>query len=270
MSVFVRKTELSGLIAAALKGQDLSILEGLGDNEILLKNTTVTAQSIYSVFHVGDSILTPTSNESSYKFGQPALKGEEVSEDDDAAIAVVQKPANVDKLIPARAAGITRVRLVGDADKTHATTKTGEYTLEAADSGPCLILYDPGPGGSERIALVRIGGGGGACECEEIHRFWTNGPDGGEFHATYEINSVAEEITWDWDATAYDIRTAFEAHSEIEPGDVEANGGPWPFVAVYVKFKGALAATSIDFPVLDNADLTNGAGFMDKFTAVEI
>ena len=264
MSIFVRKTELSGLIAAALKGQDASILEGLGDSEIRLKNTESAAQPVYSVFHLGNSVLTPTTNESSYKFGQPAIEGEEVSEDDDEAIAVVQKPANVNKLVPARAAGITRVRLVGDADKTHATTREGEYTLEAADSGPCLILYDPGPGGEERIAWVRIGSGGGSCsEVDCLNLF---GPvTGGSVTLSYTIERKdgtlgTDTVVLNYNASAMDAKTAFEGHDYIEADEVQVAGGPWPNVALHVIFGGEIK-TPVALPTVSTSLTGTGVTF---------
>lgn len=234
---FVRRSEISSLVAAAMKGTPSPEETGLGDNEIRLKNATGSNHDIFSVFHVGNSILTPDNNESGYKFGIPTHAGEEIGEDDDSAIAVVQVPSNDGKMAIARAAGITLVRLTGETGKTHATTREGEHTLEAADSGPCVILYDPGPDGEERIARVRIGGGGGG-GCESQWRLIVfGGPTGGTFKLPVSVpdpsdddNMVTEMITISWSEDSDGIASAFASHSLIDPEDVSCNffGGNLP------------------------------------------
>ncbi len=63
--------------------------------------------------------------------------------------------------------GLTFARLTGDADQPNATSKSGQSTLEAGASRPCVILYDPGPSGQKRTACIKIGGGSSASTNEK-------------------------------------------------------------------------------------------------------
>jgi len=109
------------------------------------------------------------------------------------------------------------------------------------------------------------GGGGGACECPEVHEFYTNTTTtAGTFTANYDVNGTAEDVTWDWDATASEVQTAFEGHSEIASGEVAVSGGPWPDVALYVEFTIA-GLTNVNFPTVDNTSLTGNAA-MRRFS----
>lgn len=198
---FVRRDEIAAIVAdLSRSGVEVST-ESLRDGEAWIRNDTGSDLEAYSVVKLGNSIKTPGNNEAGYKYGDPAFVGEEIDEDDTEVFAVVQKPLANGKIARAVMSGATRVRLVGEADKTHATTKEGADTLEAADSGPCVILYDPGPGDSERIAWVRIGGGGGgdpltealavsgACYCRVCLRY--GGVREDEYPEIYVISGLS-------------------------------------------------------------------------------
>jgi len=158
---FVRRSELR-----SWQNELPSAAPGPGDSlkdACWIRNQTEDALPVFSVVQIGAAAIGPEDDDAAYQFGDPCFDGDSVAGDATVKIAVVQEPAATDgSLVKAKIAGATRVRLTGEAGKGYASPKAGETTLEAADSGPCVILYDPGPGDGERIAWVRIGGGSGS------------------------------------------------------------------------------------------------------------
>ncbi len=178
---WVTRAEMASVIAS-LQAGNVSVAEA-ADDDPLVKNSTGEDLESYSVLKVSSSVMTPDNNANGYKYGPLRLVGDEVSEDDESAIVITQAPANDGKFVRAKASGETKVRLTGplggpDTDNKHATTKEGAYTLEASDSGPCVILYDPGPEDEERIAIVRIGGGSTSSGGDEEEVVGNCGPCG--------------------------------------------------------------------------------------------
>lgn len=158
--IFVRRTEMSGIVAAVLKGRESDRDTPLGKDDCWIRNETGAAHAEFSVFKVGASIIGPDVDEDDYKLGDTMVEAEEVDEDDCPNIGISQDAVGNDEyLVTARLNGVTRARLTGPAGMNYATSQEGQYTLLASDSGPCVILYDPGPADEERIAIVRIGGG---------------------------------------------------------------------------------------------------------------
>lgn len=109
--------------------------------------------------------------------------------------------------------------------------------------------------------------GGGGCDCFEIHRFVTNGATAGTFSVTYNIDSTDRTVTWNWNDAAADVQSDFNALSAYF-GTVEVYGGDWPNVALYVKWLDPPDdVKGLDnWPTVNNASLTGGSGFMDKFS----
>ena len=240
-------------------------------NRQSVKNGSGVSLPPYSVLEFDNPIILPSTNENAYK-AKIGFVGEESTTDNVDKIAITQQYLSDGAIDPgAILAGVTFVRLTGVEGKTKAGSKASQATMETSDDGNCVILYDPGePDGDEegeRIAIIRIDGGGSgeSCTCDEVHEFYTNqNTTSGTFTANYDINGIAENITWDWDATNAEVETEFEGHSEISASEVEVTGGPWPDVALYVKFS-ITGLTNVNFPTVDNASLT-GNGAMRRFS----
>jgi len=159
----------------------------------------------------------------------------------------------------------------GDAWVKYSTAPTpieevgpASLSWECAPTGTGFdaIKNDTGSG----LVLIRgRSGGGGDCTCPEIHEFSTNGATSGTFSTTYTLDADSDIITWDWDASASEVQTAFEAGSLFTSGDVTVSGGDWPNVAIYVKFN-TYAWSRTYVPTVDNSSLVGGKGFMRKFS----
>ena len=87
-------------------------------------------------------------------------------------------------------------------------------------------------------------------------------PDAGFLTLSQTINAVQEDIDIWFDATAAEVETAFEGHSEIGIGDVLASGGPLQTTAVLIEFIGNLADTNIALPIesITNLGTSSGTG----------
>jgi len=159
---FVRRRELPGILRQLLaesRNEDSSALNSA--THCLVENKTGGERNQFCVLKLGKALITQDDDEDVFQFGDALHAGEAIDEDDIASIYILQEPASTDgTLTIAVHGGVTLARLTGETGKQHATTKEGQYALEASDSGPCSILYDPGPAGQERIARVRIGGSG--------------------------------------------------------------------------------------------------------------
>lgn len=130
-------------------------------SRVPVSNESGTDLPPFSVLQLTGPAVDPTDDESEY-LNRIAFTGGTVNEDDTDKIAIIQQYLPDGVIDPgAIVSGLTFARLTGDAGQTNATSKAGQTTLEAATSGPCVILYDPGPAGEERTACVKIGGGSG-------------------------------------------------------------------------------------------------------------
>ena len=154
--------QVNGWTDASLKNVEHGTLagsqQGRSANGIPVSNETGTDLPAFSVIQLGGPAVDPEVNEDEY-LNKLAFSGETVTDGDTEKFAITQLYLP-DGVIDANAtvSGVCFARVTGDAGQTNATTKSGQDTLETGSSGPCVILYDPGPSGQERIAAVRIGG----------------------------------------------------------------------------------------------------------------
>jgi hypothetical protein len=109
-----------------------------------------------------------------------------------------------------------------------------------------------------KLGTPVVAGGGypgtGRAILEEQVVTITGAPTGGTFTLTFEGETTAPI---DFDATAGDVQAALEALGAIEPGDVEATGGPLPGAAVTLTFGGQYAGEDIP-QVTATSSLTGG------------
>ncbi|WP_437230387.1 hypothetical protein SH661x_001941 [Planctomicrobium sp. SH661] len=162
--------------ASRLNGGDAPLPAARNPDLAMIRNQTGDPLPQYSVVQCTSPVIDPATDEDRYR-SLMAFNGTAIGADDEQRIAITQlRLADGDVDPFGVVSGVTWARLTGPADKTSATTKEDQSTLEASDSGPCVILYDPGPDDEERIALVRIGGGSssgssgggdstGGCDC---------------------------------------------------------------------------------------------------------
>lgn len=236
-------------------------------NHFPVANGTEDDLPAFSVLELQRALIEPDTDENLYK-SAVAFNGIKTENDNTLLFGITQQYLSGGSIDPATMlTGVTFARLTGSTGGTWAKAKTDQYTLEVDSGGPCRILYDPGEDSSERIAIVRIGdgGGGGDCTCPEIHEFSTNGATSGTFSTTYTLDADSDVITWDWDASASEVQTAYESGSLFSSGDVTVSGGDWPNVAIYVKFN-TYPWSRTYVPTVDNSSLVGGKGFMRKFS----
>lgn len=88
--------------------------------------------------------------------------------------------------------------------------------------------------------------GGGTCSARnEKWLIQLVGATGSDFEIELVINGVQETITINYDSTAAQVKTAFEAHSELASTDLATEGGPFPGTSINVEFIGDQAGKSI-------------------------
>ena len=98
--------------------------------------------------------------------------------------------------------------------------------------------------------------GGGSCPTRnEKWMIQLVGATSDDFDISLTINGVTETITIAYNATAAQVKTAFETHSELVSTDLETEGGPLPNTSVNVEFVGTQAGKSI-IPI----SITNNLG----------
>lgn len=85
-------------------------------------------------------------------------------------------------------------------------------------------------------------------------------PTGGTFDLDVTVDGTTETVVIDFDATAAEVETQLETHSEIASGDVDCSGGDFPDVAIQIEFEGDLAETGIPIMMPDHTLLTGGSG----------
>lgn len=251
---FVRRTELPGLLRSVQPANGPVSSPGTSLNpatHCLVKNDSGAARDIYAVLKLGNALITNSDNSAAYQHGVPLHSAAQFDEDDQETLCILQEPAaNDSSLIRAVYSGVSLVRLIGATGKKCATTRDGATTLEAADSGPCVILYDPGPANVERIARVRITSVKETCP--EVDVLTLFGPiTGGTVTVRYRLQDVTADAIWDWDTDAETAQsTLISAHSKINSGDVFVVGGPWPTIALHVIWDGQYKGKTVNFPAV--------------------
>jgi hypothetical protein len=83
----------------------------------------------------------------------------------------------------------------------------------------------------------------------------TGTPTGGTFTLTYDSQTTGGIA---YNAAASAVKTALEALSNVEAGDITATGGPLPGTPVVVTFGGSLAGTNVTQMTGSAASLTGG------------
>lgn len=117
------------------------------------------------------------------------------------------------------------------------------------------------PDSGHRRAYWKRGGKAKCPDRNETHHLTIFGsPTGGTLTFTLTVNGSAEAMTVDWDATAAEVDTELETHTEIAVGDVSVTGGPLPNATIVIEFIVNLAATAIALPVMNWGSLTGGTG----------
>jgi hypothetical protein len=106
-----------------------------------------------------------------------------------------------------------------------------------------------------RVAATKLGGPYGG-RSNEVQQFDLGGASAGTFTVTFDGETTG---AINWDATAADVQAALEGLSNIDPGDVEATGGPLPGTAVVLTFGGQHAGENVPEITIDGAGLTGAA-----------
>lgn len=85
----------------------------------------------------------------------------------------------------------------------------------------------------------------------------TGGPTGGSVRLSFD-GQITGVGAIPYNATAAQVRSALEALSNIDPGDVTVTGGPWP-AQIIITFTGQYALTRVHQLKLNTNSLTGGA-----------
>ena len=86
-------------------------------------------------------------------------------------------------------------------------------------------------------------------------------PTGGTFLINLSVDgTIFANVTFNYDDTAAEVKTALEGHSGIGVGDVVVTAGPFPTTAIRIEFTGDLSNTAISAPIASWSLLTGGAG----------
>lgn len=158
-------------------------------------NETEDDLPAYSVLQITGPAFDPEESPEEYE-SRIELLGGKPTEDSAERFAVIQRPLIAGDIDPrALIHGITLARLTGPTGVSSAGTGENEYTLVAGNVG-AMIIHDPGPAETERIAYVALGAGGsslfvcyanGTATKGEMGSFYTE--DGGTFIA---FNNLAD------------------------------------------------------------------------------
>lgn len=217
---FVRKTDLAALQESRLKTEQSSF--GFQPDLAAVLNAACCTRERFEVVEIVRPVTRPADDESRYltslfwRVRTPAA-------DNVTRIAILTQQLEPDRVDPsAVVAGVTWSRLTGPTGQRFARTVKGERALRAGSYGPAEILYDPGPGDTERIAQVRLGGGPlappppppppgpappsgmgpivvsdclGRCRWEEDNGLWTLADDGCSNRTTTTTTTTEEGTT---------------------------------------------------------------------------
>lgn len=151
---------------------------------------------------------------------------------------------------------------------------TSYLVQEAFRGGASQVLAYRVTDGTEEAAAVSISDEGSAAEISvtqetaaaagtnEVVKVDLDGASGGDYTLSFDDGGGAQvTAAISWDATADDIKTALEALSNIEVGDVEVAVDPSPGLDVYyVTFTGNLRGLDISPGLVLDTDSTTGGG----------
>lgn len=146
------------------KNRKTASLEGKmkSASRVMVSNETGGNLPAFSVLEITSSAIDPDVNEDEY-LNCLALTGDTVSEDGTDKIGITQQYLTDGEIDPNTVlSGVSYARLTGDTGQDYAKPIDGETALQASSSGPCVILFDPGPAYEERTAIVRVGTGSSA------------------------------------------------------------------------------------------------------------
>jgi hypothetical protein len=109
---------------------------------------------------------------------------------------------------------------------------------------------------------LRLAGG-----CKSRNEVWklkiTGTPTGGSFTIDVTVAGSQEELEFDFDFTAAEVKTELATHTELTTDDIETSGGPFPDAEIAVEFIGDYAKKRMfdgaaNIPVIDDSGLTGG------------
>jgi len=143
---------------------------------------------------------------------------------------------------------------------------TGEVTGRGSDTSPTddytmnelTVTGYPGLNGTPAVStLIDLAGA-------DVSAFWssevqtvtiTGTPTGGTYTLTYSGQTTSGIA---YNATAAVVKTALQALSNIEVGDITTTGGPHPGSPIVVTFGGTLGGTNVDEMTASAVSLTGG------------
>jgi hypothetical protein len=114
-----------------------------------------------------------------------------------------------------------------------------------------------------------------------VDEFWIDGvPTSGAGTIGYTLDrdpnadpaATYDELDFDYNETAAGFQTQLLTHAigDLTTADMDVFGGPWPYVSIYVRWKGNFGRRAIPFPSLSPNTLNNGAVIkMRKASAAE-
>jgi hypothetical protein len=124
------------------------------------------------------------------------------------------------------------------------------------------IENTPVNGRAHRPQLLRLAGG-----CKKRNEVWkmkvTGTPTGGSFLVDVTVEVSQEELEFDFDFTAAEVKTELATHTELTTDDISTSGGPFPGSEIAVEFIGDYAKKRMfdgaaNLPVIDDSGLTGG------------
>lgn len=221
---FVRRSEVA---TASGRIVDVAAQPLARHTECMVRNGTGADRDRYQVLKIADVLTEPAASEGHY-LQHDYFAGITVDQADEDRICVLQETAADGQIRRAVMAGVTVVRLTGAIGKNYATIAVDSHVLVAADEGPCVILYDPGPEDEERFAKVRIDGAGGsntgvigvgACGCQFITVGSVDCLGEGDSAAKYVVYGLGALLGADYDAIELSFDSDCTWISDLIPRD---------------------------------------------------
>ena len=231
-------------------------------NHFPVANSTEDDLPAFSVLELQRALIEPTDNETVYK-SAIQFNGVKPTEESILTFSITQQYLSAGAIdAGAIVSGVSFARITGPTGATLAKVANNAYTLLSDEAGNIPVLYDPGEDTGERIAIVRLSGGGGSA-CTEQYALWFSGrPTGGTTSLPIDVDGTLESVVIDWDAagTAPDgyagssqayIDTALATHSLISLADITVTdpGGKLPHHVMRFYFTGDTAAQEISFGI---------------------
>lgn len=154
-----------------------------------------------------------------------------------------------------------------DDDSTESTSVFAD-TDQRVDVFSAIPLADGTTIAAGEIRHVTWIWGTGYCvvagSCESRNEKWNlqilGTPTGGTFTLGVTINGTLENLEFDYDFTAAEVKTELATHSEAASTDFDTSGGPLPGTSVTIEFIDELANTGIEVPQITASSLTGGTG----------